>query len=275
MSEEIEEENQIDGGQREEKISGDNLSPAEEALPEQTDGGAEDGVSEDNAQVTETDASVKLKKRKLSAWNIVLNTVIAVFAVILIGELIFGIFYSGVYVGGDSMNYTIIGAPTTGISSDGHKELGKGGDYIYVNKFKKPTYSDIVVVWDAAKNENIIKRVVAFGGDTVEFRKGRLYVNSVEIDEEEYVSPDCNKEDVLIRKGFYDIPELTVAENCMYLLGDNRNVSDDSRNSKNGTENGAYDIKLLRGVVPQWSMDMKSGITAVYTFFHFTLFNKG
>ena len=54
----------------------------------------------------------------------------------------------------------------------------------------------------------------------------------------------------------------------MFLLGDNRNKSSDSR------EYGDFPVSSLVGVVPQWSIDNKEFTTAVYTYFNFTLLGK-
>ncbi len=108
---------------------------------------------------------------------------------------------------------------------------------------------------------NIIKRVVAFGGDTVEIKGGVLIVNGNEVDEP-YVDPSRNTP-LLNNYG-----EHTVKEGCMFLLGDNRNESTDSR------DNGDYPQANLVGVVPQWSINVKSFTTAIYTFFNYTLTGK-
>lgn len=65
----------------------------------------------------------------------------------------------------------------------------------------------------------IIKRVVALSGDAVESRDGKLYVNGKEADEP-YLAADTETTDV---------QPLTVPSGQVYVLGDNRSNSSDSR----------------------------------------------
>ncbi len=197
------------------------------------------------------------KRDRRSPLNILLNVVIVFFCAVLILELSFNLLFTGIYVIDKSMTPTLIGAPSANKA---------GGEFIYVDKYAKPDYGDIVVVYretpDGVKG-NIIKRVVAFAGDTVEIVKGVLFVNGEEKEEAYldgyYNSPenDCNT-----------FAEHVVEEGCMFLIGDNRNVSSDSR------QNGDYPIENLVGVVPAWSMTLKGFTTGFYTFFNFTLWGK-
>ncbi|MDE7329630.1 MAG: signal peptidase I, partial [Clostridia bacterium] len=144
-----------------------------------------------------------------------------------------------------------------------------GGDFIYVNKWVQPDYGDVVVVYAEVSGAsgiitrgNLIKRAVAFGGDTVEIKEGVLYRNGEEVDESGYIQPDRNSP--LLN----NFSAHTVKEGCMFLLGDNRNKSSDSR------EYGDFPLSSLVGVVPQWSMDCKDFTTSVYTYFNFTILGK-
>ena len=196
------------------------------------------------------------KRERRSPLNICLNVIIVLFCAILVLELSFNVLYTGIYVIDESMTPTIIGAPASNKA---------GGEFIYIDKYAKPTYGDIVVVYretpDGTKG-NIIKRVVAFGGDTVKLDGGKLTVNGESVNEyylnDAYNSPEYE----------YNTLEYTVEEGCMFLLGDNRNVSNDSR------QNGGYPVENLVGVVPKWSMKIKSMTTKFYTFFNFTLWGK-
>jgi len=201
------------------------------------------------------DSLYKIERR--SPLNILLNVVIVFFCSVLVLELSFNILFTGIYVIDVSMTPTITGARSANSA---------GGEFIYVDKYAKPDYGDIVVVYrETADGQrgNIIKRVVAFGGDTVELIEGVLKVNGEEVDES-YLDADYNSPLNLANT----FGEHTVKEGCMFLLGDNRNVSSDSR------QNGDYPVENLVGVVPKWSMDLKSFTTKFYTFFNFTLWGN-
>lgn len=180
--------------------------------------------------------------------------------VVLLSETLFVTFYTGIYIIDQSMKPTLMGAVSP------YKE---GGDYIYINTHAKPDYGDIVVVYSSnitnSYTDKLIKRVVAFGGDTVELVKGVLFVNG-KVVIEDYIDPDRNDPDDKDNT----FAEHQVAEGCMFLLGDNRNESRDSRDKRYGD----FPIKNLVGVVPKWSLHTKNESTAFYTFFHFTLFNN-
>ena len=92
--------------------------------------------------------------------------------------------------------------------------------------FYTPNTGDIVVVQDYSKaayglDKPIIKRVIATEGQTVMIeRDGRVYVDGEQL-LENYVYIDAPFE--------YEPLALTVPENCVFLMGDHRNISLDSR----------------------------------------------
>ena len=208
------------------------------------------------------------ERRKPSKLNLIFNIIIIIFLFVIIGEVIFNSYYTSIYVKGESMEPTLNGAPNTSVKLS-------GGDYLFVNKHAKPDYFDIVVVITEDYNEegelvkyDIIKRVVAFGGDTVKIDHGQLYIkykgeSEFKEIEEPYLSEDKNKKEDAVNT----FDEHVVADGCMFLLGDNRSNSKDSR-ARGGKD---YPMSDLVGVVPEWSLKYKSQITAIYTFFEFTL----
>jgi signal peptidase I len=79
--------------------------------------------------------------------------------------------------------------------------------------FSPPKRFDIVTVRYAGPHVMLLKRVVAVEGETVEFRKGRLFINGTEMIEP-YVTGQYH----------WDLPQRTVKPHHVYVVGDNRKV---------------------------------------------------
>ncbi len=192
-----------------------------------------------------------------------LAIILIILVFLLICRIVFYFCYSGIYVVGESMMPTLIGAET--------KKL-PGGDYLYADKNARPEYGDIVVLEKPGgeKNEYIIKRVIALGGDTVYLDNGVVYVmyagteEFVALDEEYVLEENCDPWNPDNSKPSKDEP-VTVPQNSMFVLGDNRNVSRDSRIE----EYGCFSYSQLLGVITDWSLKYKSFFTDIYTFFAF------
>ncbi|MEZ0228979.1 MAG: signal peptidase I [Planctomycetota bacterium] len=92
--------------------------------------------------------------------------------------------------------------------------------------------------------QNVIKRVVAVAGDKVAIREGRLFVNGLEIRESYLVHPSDHD-------AALDFPETSVGSGNIFVLGDNRIVSQDSRRPF-----GPIDAKNVvgRAVLALWPM---------------------
>jgi signal peptidase I len=106
----------------------------------------------------------------------------------------------------------------------------QSGDYIITSKitykFKKMERGD-VVVFNSPKNPNIeyIKRIIGLPGDKVMVKDGEVYVND-QILPETYISTKTN----LWEGGFLKEGEpIIVPDNYLFVMGDNRPRSSDSR----------------------------------------------
>ena len=99
-------------------------------------------------------------------------------------------------------------------------------------------YGDIVVLRkDTFLEEPIVKRVIATEGQTVDidFAAGAVYVDG-QLLEEDYIRQPTYLEEGL------EFP-VTVPEGCVFVMGDNRNDSDDSRDP----ELGPVDTRQILG----------------------------
>lgn len=152
-----------------------------------------------------------------SAVHEILNYIVAIVAALVLAFLIVFCFGMKTSVIGVSMENTLY-----------------NGQTILINRIAyllfQPKAGDIIVFLPNG-NQNThyyVKRVVATPGDEVEFIDGRLYVNGEPEEKEEY--------DKIADPGIAE-SKIVLGDDEYFVLGDNRNNSEDSRSGNIGPVN--------------------------------------
>ena len=99
-----------------------------------------------------------------------------------------------------------------------------GGEGMFTEKLtytvSAPQRDDIIICRYPYHTEKCVKRVIAVPGDRISISDGAIYLNGERLDESAYWSGYIENS---------EMPEVTVPERNLFVVGDNRNNSGDSR----------------------------------------------
>lgn len=162
----------------------------------------------ENIQETKDETSKKTSKKKNSLGRELMEDVIMVLVVLVVVFLIKNFVLINAVIPSGSMENTIM---------TGDRVFGNRLTY----RFGDPERGDIAIFrYPDDESELYIKRVMGRPGDTIEIKDGLLYLNN----SEEPLAEPYLKEIPTGDFGPYQVPE-----GCYFMLGDNRNKSNDSR----------------------------------------------
>ena len=157
------------------------------------------------------------KKKETRSWQQSLMLYVHdIMCMLLVVMLLFLVVFRVILVTGDSMFSTLWDGDYLLLLSEMFCDAPQRGDIVVISK---QSFDD---------GKPIVKRVIATEGQTVDidFDSGTVFVDGEAL-QEPYIHNETTNEEGMI------FP-LTVAENCIFVLGDNRGVSLDSRSPQIG-----------------------------------------
>ncbi len=113
----------------------------------------------------------------------------------------------------------------------------------FIYHFKQPERGELLVFrYPRDPSRDFIKRVIAVAGDTIELKDGRLFLNG-----------QLLNETYILEKTRGSYPLATVPEGTIFVMGDNRNNSEDSR----FRDVGFVPLDMVKGkaVMVFWPLD--------------------
>ena len=148
----------------------------------------------------------------------------------ILKELLAWLMVIAVGVAASYLVVTFVGQRTQ-VSGESMETTLSDGDHLIVDKisyrFNEPQRYDIIVFpYRLEKNTYYIKRIIGLPGETVQVVDGYVYINGVQLDVH-------YGNDVMNEAGLAAEP-LTLGPDEYFVLGDNRNNSQDSRTANVG-----------------------------------------
>jgi signal peptidase I len=109
----------------------------------------------------------------------------------------------------------------------------RSGETVLIRKLLYTPQRGDVVVFDSPSQTRLVKRIIGLPGEEIEILNGIIYIDGAAVDKKYQTTTDKNEM----------MSKITIPENSVFLMGDNRSFSSDSRNF------GPISTKSVIGVV--------------------------
>lgn len=131
----------------------------------------------------------------------------------------------------------------TRVSGDSMYDTLLNGERMFVEKvsycFVRPQRGEIIICYYPNHTSTCVKRVIGIPGDRIAITDGEIYLNGEKLDESAYWEDSIRG----------DMAEITIPEDCVFVMGDNRNDSSDSRSPMVGPIPYSRIVGRARGVM--------------------------
>lgn len=152
----------------------------------------------------------------------VIEWIVVIFVALIVAILIRLFLIQQFYISGPSMEATMFSDDRVLVSKFAY-EIGEidRGDVVV---FDRATMNG-----NQIEHDDLIKRVIGLGGESIEIRNCVFYIDGVKLPEPYLPSRDLEMTDLADRCGVVDMPETKIESDEVFLVGDNRPQSFDSR----------------------------------------------
>lgn len=164
----------------------------------------------------------RLKKKRSLFLKQIFEWIVVIAIALIVAMLVRLFLLQQFYISGPSMETTMFSDNRVLVSKLSYKigEIDRGDVVV----FDRATMNGSQI-----EHDDLIKRVIGLGGETIEIRDCNVYIDGRKLEETYLPSRDMALENLSDRCGVVSMPVTTIENDEVFLVGDNRPQSFDSR----------------------------------------------